>query len=90
MTFLAETRAPGGVHNIEFDLQIRDARTKTVIFGPEFVEASFPAMVGDQMVRARIAGQSQKSQIIVHVAQTIRGLLSLGPDARETFSGIGG
>jgi hypothetical protein len=90
MTFLAETKAPGGVHNIDFDLQILDARTKEVLFGPEFVEASFPAMVGQQMVRARIAGQSQKSQITAHVAQTIRGLLGLGPDARQSFSGIGG
>ncbi len=90
MTFLAETKAPGGVHNIEFNLQVRDARTRDVLFGPEFVEASFPAMVGDQMVRARIAGQSQKSQITAHVAQTIRGLLGLGPDPRQTFSGIGG
>jgi hypothetical protein len=90
MTFLAETKAPGGVHDVEFTLQIRDARTRAVLFGPAFVEASFPAMVGDQMVRARIAGQSQKSQITAHVAKTIHSLLGLGPDARQTFSGIGG
>lgn len=90
MTFVAETRAPGGVHNIDFTLAIRDAKTKAVLFGPEAVEASFPAMTGEQMARARLAGQSQKSQITAHVAQTIRGLLGLGPDARQSFSGIGG
>ncbi|HQU67540.1 MAG TPA: hypothetical protein PLI43_05025 [Albidovulum sp.] len=90
MTFKAETQAPGGVHDVEFDLQVKDARTGAVLFGPEHVEASFPAMTGARMARARVAGQSQKSQITAHVAQTIRGLLGLGPDARQTFSGIGG
>ena len=90
MTFVAETRAPGGVHDIEFTLAVRDARTGEVLFGPEPVEASFPAMTGEQMARARLAGQSQKSQITAHVAQTIRGLLGLGPDARQSFTGIGG
>jgi hypothetical protein len=90
MTFKAETQAPGGVHDVEFNLQVRDARTGEVLFGPEHVEASFPAMTGAQMARARVAGQSQKSQITAHVARTIRGLLGLGPDARQTFSGIGG
>lgn len=90
MTFKAETQAPGGVHDVEFDLQIKDARTGAVLFGPEHVEASFPAMTGEQMARARVAGQSQKSQITAHVARTIRGLLGLGPDERKTFNGIGG
>lgn len=90
MTFVAETRAPGGVHDIEFTLAVRDARTGEVLFGPEPVEASFPAMTGEQMARARLAGQSQTSQITAHVAQTIRGLLGLGPDARQSFTGIGG
>lgn len=90
MTFLAETRAPGGTHDVEFNLSISDARTGEVLYGPTHVEASFPAMTGEQMARARVAGQSQKSQITAHVARTIRGLLGLGPDARATFSGIGG
>lgn len=90
MTFVAETRAPSGVHDVEFDLRIRDARTGAVLYGPEHVEASFPAMTGPQMARARLAGQTQRSQITAHVARTIRGLLGLGPDARATFSTLGG
>lgn len=90
MTFLAETKAPGGTHDIEFNMSIADARTGAVLFGPTLVEASFPAMTGEQMARARVAGQSQKSQITNHVARTIQGLLGLGPDARATFSSIGG
>ncbi|MCB1410679.1 hypothetical protein LX70_00265 [Defluviimonas denitrificans] len=89
MTMLAEAKAPAGVHNVEFNMTIRDARTGAVLYGPEFVEASFPAMTGAQMARARAAGQSQRSQISNNVALTIRGLLGLGPDARKTFSGIG-
>lgn len=90
MTFLAETKAPGGTHDIEFNLTISDAGTGATLYGPTHVEASFPAMTGEQMARARVAGQSQKSQITAHVAATIRGLLDLGPDARATFSSIGG
>lgn len=90
MTFLAETKAPGGTHDVEFNLSISDARSGEVLYGPTHIEASLPAMTGDQMVRARLAGQSQKSQITAHVAATIRGLLGLGPDARATFSSIGG
>ncbi len=89
MTFLAETKAPGGTHDVEFNLTIRDARTGAVLYGPQYVEASLPAMTGAQMARARIEGQSQKSQITDHVARTIRGLLGLGPDARRTYSSIG-
>lgn len=90
MTFVAETRAPGGVHNIDFTLAVHDARTGELLFGPEPVEASFPALTGEEMARARLAGQSQKSQITAHVAQTIRGLLGLGPDVRQSFTEIGG
>lgn len=90
MTFTAETKAPGGTHDIEFNLTISDAATGATLYGPTHVEASFPAMTGEQMARARVAGQSQKSQISAHVAATIRGLLGLGPDARATFNSIGG
>lgn len=90
MTFTAETRAPGGTHDVEFNLSIADARTGAVLYGPTHVEASFPALTGEQMARARLAGQSQKSQITAHVARTIRGFLELGPDARATYSSIGG
>ncbi len=90
MTFLAETRAPGGVHDIEFTITARDAGSGEVLAGPEYIEASFPAMTGSAMASARVRGESQKSQITRHVAQTIAGWLGAGPDARQTFSSIGG
>ncbi len=90
MTFKAETRAPGGVHDVEFDIVARDAATGQVLAGPEHIEASFPAMTGAAMAAARARGETQKSQITNHVARTIAGWLGIGPDARKTFTSIGG
>lgn len=89
MTFLAETKAPAGVHNIEFDIVARDAASGEILAGPEHIESSFPAMTGAAMARARLAGQSQKSQISAQVAKTIASWLGLIPDARQTFASIG-
>lgn len=90
MTFTAETRAPGGVHDIEFTITARDAKTGAVLAGPEYIEASFPAMTGATMATARARGDTQKAQITRHVARTIAGWLGSGPDVRQTFSSVGG
>lgn len=89
MTLVAETRAPAGVHDVEFDITARDARTGEVLAGPEHVEASLPALTGPAMARARLQGQTQKSQISAHVARTIASWLGVIPDARQTFVSIG-
>lgn len=90
MTFLAETRAPGGVHDIEFTITARDADSGEVLAGPTYIGASFPALTGAAMATARARGETQKSQITRHVARTIASWLGTGPEARQTFSGIGG
>ncbi|PPB81560.1 hypothetical protein LV82_00769 [Albidovulum inexpectatum] len=90
LTFIAETRAPSGVHDIEFTLAVRDAKSGEILFGPEYVEASFPALTGARMAQARAQGQTQKSQITEHVEKTIRAIFGIGADARETFSSLGG
>lgn len=89
MTLVAETRAPAGVHDVEFDITARDARTGEVLAGPEHVEASLPALTGPAMARARLQGQTQKSQISDNVARTIASWLGVIPDARQTFVSIG-
>lgn len=89
MTFTAETQAPAGVHDVEFDIVARDARTGEILAGPEHIEASFPALTGAAMARARLAGQTQKSQISDHVARTIASWLGLAADSRQTFASIG-
>ena len=90
MTWRAETLSSGGVDDVEFDMVVRDARTSEVIYGPEHIEASFPAMTGSAMASARMRGETQKSQITAHVARTIAGWLGVGPDARGSFNSIGG
>ncbi|MCB2117096.1 MAG: hypothetical protein KDE00_12565 [Rhodobacteraceae bacterium] len=90
LTMAAETRAPAGVHDVEFDLTVRDATSGAVVYGPKHVEASLPAMTGTQMALARMDGQTQKSQISAHVARTIAGFLGIGRDARYEFNSLGG
>ncbi|MEZ5779593.1 MAG: DUF6778 family protein [Paracoccaceae bacterium] len=90
LTFEAESRAGGGVHNIDFIITAADAETGEVLAGPEKVEAAFPALGGAEMAMARARGESQKSQITAHVRRVIAGWLGIGPDARGTFSRLGG
>ena len=79
-----------GVHDVEFTAELRDARSGALLAGPEHIEASIPAMSGEQMIRARIAGQSQRSQISAQVTKVIAGWLGLGPDPRGEFRRLGG
>lgn len=92
LTFEAESlNLPGvGVHNIDFQITVVDARTGAKLFGPMAIDAALPALTGAEMIKARVRGESQKSQISNHVAATIAGWLGLGPDQRESFvrSGI--
>ncbi len=91
LTFEAETRlSNAGVHDVEFNAEITDARTGEVLKGPERIEASLPALAGGEMRAARARGETQKSQIIAHVALTIAGWLSVGPDNRTVFNRLGG
>jgi hypothetical protein len=90
MTFEAESLNFGGVHDVEFDARIVDARTGQVLVPAVHIEASFPAKTGAEMAMARASGDSQKKQIHRHVAQTIAGWLGAGPDVRATFSSVGG
>lgn len=91
LTFEAENRlSNAGVHNIEFNAQVRDARTGEVLFGPKFIEAALPALAGADMKAARAKGQTQKSQITGHLVETFRGWLGTGTDPRGQFQRMGG
>ncbi|MCB6177015.1 hypothetical protein LHP98_02580 [Rhodobacter sp. Har01] len=90
LTFEAEQRFDqAGVHNIGFTARVLDA-SGAVVYGPTEVEASLPALSGDEMRAARARGETQKSQISAHVAATIAGWLGLGADPRGTFARSGG
>ncbi|WP_309666453.1 DUF6778 family protein [Tabrizicola sp.] len=90
LTFEAETKLKNaGVHNINFVAQVVDADTGAILAGPAPIKAELPALSGDAMRAARQRGETQKSQITAHVARTIAGWLSIGPDPRSKFSRSG-
>ncbi|NJM83755.1 MAG: hypothetical protein HC844_16020 [Tabrizicola sp.] len=90
LTFEAETRlSNAGVHNIDFVATIVDAASGATLAGPVEIEASLPALSGDQMRAARARGETQKSQISAHVARVIAGWLGTGPDLRRNFTRSG-
>jgi hypothetical protein len=90
LTFEAETRLDNaGVHNIDFVVTVRDARTGAVLAGPEMIEAATPAFSGAEARRLRAEGQTQKKVITEHVAATIAGWLGVGPDNRGEFQRLG-
>ncbi len=90
LTFEAETGLPdAGVHNIQFDIQVVDARSGQVLVGSTHIVADFPALSGEKMRAARARGETQKSQITAHVAATIAAWLGTGPDVRASFTRLG-
>jgi len=62
----------GGVHSIQFTLQIRDAATGEVLEGPRFVKADFDALGGNAAVAAEARGVTQKVRITNQLAYVIQ------------------
>lgn len=90
LTFEAETQVSNaGVHDIEFVAQVVDARTGAVLAGPDAIEASLPALAGVEMTKARLRGETQRSQITAHLVTVFKGWLGIGPDPRGTFRRTG-
>lgn len=87
LTLEAESlNVPGiGVHNVNFVIRVLDAKTGAILAGPEDIDAAMPALTGAEMIKARLRGESQKTQIQAHVAATIAGWLGVGPDQRDSF-----
>ena len=87
LTFEAEQSGNDwGVHNIDLNVRVLDAKTGAVLLPTSPIRAELPALSGAQMREARRKGMTQKSMITNHVANTIAGWLRLGPDNRGTFS----
>ena len=85
----ALARAPGAVHNISFFAWIVDARSGERITQPTVINADLEALTGVSAVLAAQEGQTQKVRIEAHLAKVIQGWLSIGPDPRESYRGIG-
>lgn len=65
-------RTTGGVHAIQFVMQMRDAGTGAPLSEPKFVKADFKALGGREATRAEAQGLTQKVRITRHLAQVIR------------------
>lgn len=78
-----------GVHNINFAIQVVDARSGVVLAAEPDVSADLVAFSGQQALDAEAAGQTQRVRIVDHVANVIAGWLGTGPDVRQTFSRVG-
>ncbi|KIC44941.1 hypothetical protein RA29_21095 [Tateyamaria sp. ANG-S1] len=90
LTEMARARLTvSGVHNINFDIAVVDARTGAVLASEAGVSADLVAFSGQDAVRAEAAGQSQRVRIVSHVSNVVAGWLGTGPDVRQTFSRIG-
>ncbi|GAB4306022.1 MAG: hypothetical protein Kow0058_18700 [Roseovarius sp.] len=62
----------GGVHAIQFLMQLRDAETGAPLGEPKFVKADFRALGGQAAIRAERQGLTQKVRITRHLAEVIR------------------
>ena len=62
----------GGVHNINFNLTLRDPETGAALSATRTVRADLDAFGGEQALRAEAAGQTQKVRITDHLAEVIR------------------
>ena len=65
-------RSIGGVHNIEFDIAVRDARTGDILIEPRHVIADLTALGGEAARAAELRGQTQKVRITNFLAEVLR------------------
>lgn len=78
----------GGVHAIQFDMQIRDARTGAILMEPRRVKADFDALGGRAAVAAEARGVTQKVRITNHLAFVIQQELGNAAGYAERDTGI--
>ena len=72
----------GGVHALQFKMQLRDPETGLPYGPPHKVKADFRALGGQAAIEAEREGITQKSRITEHLAKVIRDELSR-PDGHQ-------
>lgn len=82
-------RAPAAVHNIQYSIQARDARSGAALTNVIPIVAELPANVGKAAAKASEMGQGQKQRITNHIARVTAGWLGIGPDPRFEFRSLG-
>lgn len=75
----------GGVHALQFTMQLRDLETGAPMGEPKFVKADFKGFGGKAAMEAERAGQTQKVRITNHLASVIKQQLT-DPAHYETAS----
>jgi len=67
----------GGVHNVKFDVTVRDAQTGAQLIDDFEVNASLRAYGGMRAIRAEMKGQTQKVRISQHITKVMKQYFSL-------------
>lgn len=78
-----------GVHNIQYTVQVFDARSGAALTEPQNIKAEFPALVGDAGDKADEQGNTQRVQIVNHIAAVTQNWLGKGADPRGKYSRLG-
>jgi hypothetical protein len=80
----------GGVHAIQFKMQLRNPTTGEAYGEPHFVKADFKALGGAKAIKAEREGKTQKHRITNHLAQVIRTELTSPEGYQAASNGIMG
>jgi hypothetical protein len=78
----------GGVHAIQFKMQLRDPETGEAFGEPHFVKADFKAFGGARAINAERNGRTQKHRITNHLAKVIETELTSPDGYRAANNGI--
>lgn len=78
-----------GVHNIQYSVQVFDARSGAALTQPQTIKAEFPALVGKAGDEADARGLTQRVQIVNQIAAVTQNWLGNGADPRGSFSRLG-
>ncbi|MFD1880292.1 DUF6778 family protein [Paracoccus pacificus] len=81
--------ANAGVENISYTVQVLDARSGAPLTQPQLIEADFPGLTGSAAVAADAAGNTERRQIVNHIAVVTQNWLGSGPDPRGGFNRMG-
>lgn len=81
--------ANAGVEDIRYTVQVLDARTGQPLTQPQLIEADFPGLTGDAAAASDAAGNTERRQIVKHIAAVTQNWLGHGPDPRGAFTRSG-
>ena len=78
----------GGVHAIQFEMQVRDAETGEVLIAPRRIKADFDALGGQAAIASEARGVTQKVRITNQLAWVIEQELGLERGYVEQNNGL--